>query len=97
MRVIGEYEAARSGYGVRYRTAGRWHFAQKLAMRGIAEIELAVASTRGDDIGTGGNGLSFQGLEWSIRRGFGGDHRRNGSLSVHSDDRGQGSGGRLDL
>src|SRR5580704_14668983 len=68
--IICEHQVARGRYGSRCSTLGRGRFAQKLAVGRVAEIELMVPSRAGDVVGTSGNRLCLQSLEWRVRRIF---------------------------
>jgi hypothetical protein len=55
-------------------------------MGGVAEIEIAVASTAGDQVRASRDGLRFERLEWRFGRAFGGHDGRDGGLTLHGHD-----------
>lgn len=79
----------RGGDGLRGRTLGRRRLAQKLAVSGVAEIEIAMTGAAGDKVGTGGDGLRFQGFERSVGRALGCDDGGDRGFKVQGNDRGQ--------
>jgi len=91
--IVSEDEAVRGGDGVRGRTRGWRRFAQELAVRGVAEIELVVPGASGHEVRADRYGFGLEGFEGSIASGFGGQHGGDGGFAIHSDDGEQTPGG----
>src|ERR1017187_3670226 len=80
---VGESHVARGLDGLRDWRAKRRRLAQELAMGGVTEIEIAVASATGGQVRASRNRLRFECLEWRLGHALGGDDGGDGSFTVH--------------
>src|SRR6266567_7698647 len=72
--IIGEHEIACVRNSPCSGAPGRGWFAEKLAMRRIAEIDIGMTPAASDEVGPSGNSLGLQSFERGVRRVLRRDH-----------------------
>src|SRR6202021_1543173 len=89
-----EAGGALGGFGKR--AFGKRWFAQKLAVRGVAEVRVNVRGCGSDEKRARSDGLGREGVRRGVRRAFGGDDGGDREFALNADDAAEMAGGVVD-